>query len=417
MHRRFLCAAVLFAAVAARADVAPESTGKVEVLPQPPHPHWVWTADLVLQRTALMDVDSGRFLGMINGGYGTIMPLFSHTRPEIYVPATYYSRGTHGTRTDVVEIYDPATLGLIGEVEIPPKRATNGIAVGHAALSDDDRFVAVFDWTTGTALSIVDTAQRRLAAEIATPGCSLVYAAGRRRFLSLCADGSAFTVTLNDDGQEASRAVSPPFFDPKLDPITEKAVRVGNTWLFVSFNGVIHPVDVAAAELSFGEPWPLFNSDDHAEGWRIGGSQHLAAHVQSGRLYALVHRGGVDTHKDPGEEVWVYDIASHRRLQRIALRNSGFTVYGFPITGSTAMPQAINSLLDWLLDHMAPALVGFITVTQDDAPRLVAASQFSGSLGVYDGLSGEFVRRVGPTGWTSDVLQAPWGGAPAATSP
>jgi len=391
--------------------VAPESTGKVETLPQPPHPHWVWTADLVLQRSALMDADSGRFLGMINGGYGTIMPLFSRTRPEIYVPATYYSRGTHGTRTDVVEIYDPATLGLTGEVEIPPKRATNAVALAHATLSDDDRFLALFNWTTGTSLSIVDTADRRFAAEIPTPGCSLVYAAGRRRFLSLCADGAAFTLTLDEQGQEASRAVSTPFFDPKTDPLTEKAVRVGDTWLFVSFAGVIHPVDVSGPELRFGEPWPLFTAADRTEDWRVGGLQHLAAHARSGRLYALVHRGGVDSHKDPGEEVWVYDIASHRRLQRIALRNPGFTIYGFPVTGSASVPAAVNRVMDWLLDHLAPALVGFIAVTQDDAPLLVTSSQFSGSLGIYDGLSGDFLRRVGPTGWTSDVLQAPWGAA------
>ena len=78
----------------------------------------------------------------------TVMPLFARSRPEIYVPATYYSRGTHGTRTDVVEIYDPTNLAWQGEVVIPPKRATNAVALAHAALSDDDRFLAIFNWTT-----------------------------------------------------------------------------------------------------------------------------------------------------------------------------------------------------------------------------------------------------------------------------
>jgi len=413
MIRALLCAVLCCAAVAVQAEVASESTGKVETLPQPPHAHWVWTSDLVLQRSALMDADSGRFLGMINGGYGTIMPLFARTRPEIYIPATYYSRGTHGARTDVVEIYDPTTLAVTGEVEIPPKRATNAVALGHAALSDDDRFLALFNWTTGTSLSIVDVAAHRFAAELRTPGCSLVYAAGPRRWLSLCADGAAFTLTLDDQGGEASRAMSAPFFDPKIDPITEKAVRVGDTWLFVSFEGVIHPVDVSGPELRFGETWPLFTADDRRENWRIGGEQHLAAHAKSGRLYALVHRGPVDTHKDPGEEVWVYDIASHRRLQRIPLKNPGFTIYGFPISGSSVVPGSVNRVIDWLVDHVAPPLVGFITVTQDDAPLLITSSQFSGSIAVYDARDGAFVRRVGPTGWTSDVLVAPWGAGPA----
>ena len=72
--------------------------------------------------------------------------------------------------------------------------------------------------------------------------------------------------------------------------------------------------------------------------------------------------------------------------------------------------MAVQSTFDWLLDTFAPAAVGFIQVTQDDAPLLLTASQYSGSIGVYDALSGKFLRRVQPTGWTSDVLLAPWGG-------
>lgn len=401
--------ALLLCAAAALGEVAPESPGVVETLPQPPQPHWVWVADPVLQRSALLDADSGRFLGMVNGGYGLLMPLFARTRPELYMPATYYSRGTHGTRTDVVEFYDTANLALNGEVEIPPKRATNATAIGHAALSDDDRFLALFNWTTGTSLTIVDVAARRFAGEIPTPGCSLVYAAGPRRFVSLCADGGLFTVTLDESGAEQGRALSPPQFDPKVDPVTEKAVRVGDTWLFVSFEGRIHPLDVGGATPAFGESWPLFDDADREESWRVGGNQHLAAHRATNRLFVLVHRGRPDTHKEPGEEVWIYDLADRRRVARVPLRNPGFTIYGFPLDAGT-LPWPIAGMSGWLLDTLAPPLVGYIAVTQDDAPLLVTASQFSGSLGIYDAVTGAFLRRVGPTGWTSDVLQAPWEG-------
>ncbi|MBX3024366.1 amine dehydrogenase [bacterium] len=407
MRCLLLIAVVLLGALRGAAEVAPEHTGAVESLPAP-QPHWVWTADLILQRSALIDADDGRFLGMINGGYGTVMPLVARTRPEIYVPATYYSRGTHGTRTDVVEIYDPTHLAVQGEVVIPPKRATNAVALAHAALSDDDRFLALFNWTTGTSLSIVDLRERRFAGEIETPGCSLVFAAGPRRFFSLCADGAVFTLTLNDDGSEASRALSPPFFDPRVDPVTEKAVRNGDEWLFVSFDGIIHPVDGSGETPRFGPTWSLVDDADKRESWRIGGLEHLAVHRASGRLYALMHRGGADTHKDPGEEVWVFDLASHRRVARIPLVNPGFTIYGFPIGSGSGV---LARLIDWLLDHVAPPLVHFIAVTQDAQPLLVTSSQFSGMLGVYDAQSGAFLRRAGPTGWTSDVLQAPWGGS------
>ena len=392
------------------ADVQPEAMGQVERLAQPFHAHWVWVSDLVLERAALMDLDSGRFLGMINGGYGTIMPLFPSRRAEIYIPATYYARRTHGGRTDVLEIYDAQTLSLRAEVTLPPKRATNAVAIGHAALSDDDRFVAIFDWTTGQSLSIVDVEQRRVTAEIATPGCSLVYAAGPRRFFSLCGDGAALSVTLDDDGHEQARERSEPFFDPQTDPVTEKAVRFGNQWLFVSFAGKLHPVDVSGAALRFGEVWSLVTDAERADRWTIGGLQHSAVHQQSGRFYILMHRGGPDTHKDAGTEVWIYDLASRRRLNRVKLVNPGLTIYGFPIEFGRTWVRPFNHLCDWLLDTFAPAAVSAIQVTQDDAPLLFTAEQFSGSLAVYDARSGTFLRRVQPTGWTSDVLLAPWDG-------
>ena len=359
---------------------------------------------------AFIDIDDGRFLGIVNGGYGTIMPLFPSRRTEMYVPATYYARRTHGERTDVVEIYDTRTLALLGEVAIPPRRATNAVALGHAALSDDDRFVAVFNWTTGTSLSIVDAEKRTFTAEVLTPGCSLVFAAGPRRFFSICGDGSIFTVTLDDDGHEVSKTRSEPFFDPRKDPVTEKAVRYGNQWLFVSFDGKVYPVDVSGPEIKFGEPWSLLTDADRAESWRIGGLQHLAVHQRSGRLYSLVHRGDVDSHKHYGEQIWVYDVASRRRVDRIKLVSPGLTIYGFPVEFGQTWPWPFNHTFSWMLDTFAPAAINSIQVTQDDVPLLFTASQFSGAIGVYNALNGAFVRRVQPVGWTSDIMLAPWDG-------
>ena len=410
--RVLVCLALLLVSTSpgrAAADVQPEKVGQVERLSEPFHAHWVWVSDLVLQRVALIDLDSGRLLGMLGGGYGTIMPLFPSRRPEIYIPSTYYARYTRGVRTDAVEIYDAPTLSFVGEVPLPPKRATNAVALGHAALSDDDRFLAVFNWTTGTSLSIVDIEQRRFTSEIAIPGCSLVYTAGPRRFLSICGDGSALAITLDDEGHEASRARTKPFFDPQKDPVTEKAARWRDKWIFVSFDGKVHPIDVSGPEIRFGPVWSLVNDVDRGSHWRIGGLEHGAVHQKSGRFYALMHRGGPDTHKGAGEEVWIFDLASHRRLERVKLLNPGLTIYGFPIEFGRNWVWPFNQLSDWLL-YFAPAEVSSIQVTQDDEPLLFTASQFSGSLGVYDAMTGEFLRRVQPTGWTSDVLLAPYDG-------
>ena len=202
-----------------------------------------------------------------------------------------------------------------------------------------------------------------------------------------------------------------PFFDPQADPVTEKAVRAGNQWLFVSFEGKVHPIDVAAPQLRFGEVWALTTDAERHDKWRIGGLQHSAVHQKSSRFYALMHRGDADSHKDAGEEVWIYDIASHRRLERVKLLNPGLTIYGFPVQFGHHWVWPFNRLSTWLLNGFAPALVSSIQVTQDDAPLLFTAAQFSGSLGVYDALTGRFLRRVQPTGWTSDILLAPYRGA------
>lgn len=405
-------AALLGLAVAAgpaAAELPAERTGGVETLPAP-DPHQVWVADVLLQRSALVDLDSGRFLGMINGGYGTLAPLFPEARREIYLPATYYSRLTRGQRTDVVTIYDGATLAPVDEVEIPPKRAIDAVAVAHSALSDDDRFLAVFNLTPTATLSVVDVERRAFVGEVSLPGCALVYAAGPRRFLSLCTDGSALVVELDGQGREASRARTPKFFDPRADPVTEKAVRHGDRWLFVSFEGYVHPLDVSGDTVVPGERWSLLDDDDRADAWRIGGLQHLAVHPPSGRLYSLVHQGGPDTHKENGEEVWVYDLDARERILRIELRNPGLTIFGVPLEFGRDWAWPLSGLSPWLLDTFVPAGVGQIAVTRDDAPLLVTATQWSGSLAVYDALDGAFLRRVQGVNMTSDIVQTPFGG-------
>jgi methylamine dehydrogenase heavy chain len=409
---RLLSGAILYvlAAVAASpGQVPPDAPGGVETLPAP-QPHWVGVSDLILERMAFVDLDSGRFLGIINGGYGAIAPLFPTKRQEIYLPATYFARRTRGARTDVLGIYDTTSLAPVAEVIVPAKRAIDAVALAHSALSDDERFVAMFNWTPRTSLSIVDVEQRAFVGEVDIPGCSLVYSAGARRYFSLCADGSALVTTLDETGRESGKERTAPFFDPTKDPVTEKAVRNGKEWIFVSFDGYAHPVDVSGDQLRFGEVWSLLNDEDRGASWRIGGLQHLAVHRKTGRLYSLMHRGGADTHKDPGEEVWVYDLKTKQRLQRIALHSPGLTVYGFPVEFGRTWIWPFNRLSDWLLDTVVPAAVSHIQVTQDDEPRLLTATQFSGAIGVYDARNGNSLGRVLPTGWTSDLLLAPWGG-------
>ncbi len=389
--------------VALAADA--ETVGQVMTLPARPGPHWFWLSDILLHRTALFDADTGGLLGQISSGTAgvgfVIAPLFAPDHREIYLAETYYARGVRGTRTDVVTVYDAATLRPLGdEIQIPAERAEYFPGVAANALSDDGRFMAVFNLTPRTSVSIVDVKARRFTAHVDTPGCSLVYAAGARRFLMLCANGAALSVLLDDEGGTARLERSEPFFDPQKDPVTEKAVRRGSEWLFVSFEGMMHPVDVSGEKPRFGETWSLVDDADRRASWRIGGGQHLAVHAASGRLYALMHQGGPDTHKAPGSEVWVFDLATHRRVQRIPVLS--------PLVSFIGQQAGSGRFTRWLLAAVLPNTgVERILVTQDEHPVLVASASLPPTVTVHDAMTGAVLREVSEPGLAGSLLFTP----------
>jgi methylamine dehydrogenase heavy chain len=395
----------------AAAQLAAERVGEVAQLPDEMGTHWVWASDSVLRRSALFDADTGRMLGMVDGGEGVspLHPHVSRARGEVYVVETVYSRGHRGERTDLVTIYDAATLAVMGEVVIPPRRADNGNGVALAALLDGDRFLVVLNQDPGTSVSVVDLEARVFVAELATPGCALVLPAGERRFGMLCGDGTAQSITLDESGREAGRARSAPFFDATSDPLTEKGVRAGPPgepggalWHFASFEGFLHTLDFGGEAPVAAERWSLFSDAERAEGWRIGGLQHLAFHAPSGRLYSVAHRGEPGSHKDAGPEVWVYDVAARARVQRIELAN---------LTAAFLRPRIgveAGSFPDRVLSALLPNPgADTLAVTRDAAPLLLAGERESGAVGVYDATTGEHLRDLEETGIGGGLLVVP----------
>lgn len=365
------------------AEFVPEQIGKVERLPARPGKHWLWVYDAVYDymangRAVLLDGDSGRFLGMLNNGYAFTQLSLPSDYSAIYVAETHYSRTTRGDRTDIVAIYDPQTLSPIGEINIPAKRALTVPTQNNAVLTDDDRFLLIFNFTPASSVTVVDTKTRRMVAEIDTPGCALIFPSGERRFLMLASDGSACQVELTEEGGLATFVRSDPFFDPENDPVTERAVRWGDRWLFVSFDGYVHGVDFSGAGLAFEPAWSLLSQEDRADNWRIGGTQHLAIHQASDHLYSIVHQSDADinTRKQPGMHIWVYDLNNRQRIKVLTTRNP----------------------------------TDLVQVTQDDAPLLVAGFVPVNALDIYDARSGEYLRTVNRVGYTPTGLETPWKG-------
>jgi methylamine dehydrogenase heavy chain len=403
--------ALCFAGHAARAqdDVA-EPVGQVVQLPAQPGPHWFWLSDVLLHRSALYDADTAKLLGTITAGSPgvgfTIWPLFPPDHAHVYIPESYFSRGVRGERTDVVTIYDARTLMAQDEIVIPPKRAEYFPGVAPNAISDDGRFVAVFNATPAQSLSIVDMQQKKLAGELQAPGCSLAYAAGPRTFFMLCADGAALVVTLDDQGAQKSATRTPKFFDPEKDPVFESAGRRGSEWLFVSFDGYVHAIDFGSEPAKIAEPWSLLTDAERKEGWRVGGGQPVALHVASGKLFVLVHKGGPDTHKQAGSEIWQYDLAQRKRVWRVTTSNpvAGFLRGQMRIGRETMRDRTVS----WLLDHTLPNMgAESLLVTQDANPVLVVMSLIPPAVTIHDAQTGAVLREVAEPGLSGSVLVAP----------
>lgn len=391
----------------ARGELAAEPLGQVASLGALTSPHRVWLSDLLLRRSALFDLDRGAMLGQVSSGAGfAISPHPSIDGRELYLASTFYSRATRGERTDVVTIFDGATLQPVHEIVIPAKRADPGSGCATSTLSDDGRFLAVANMTPATSLSIVDVQRRRFSAEIETPGCALAFAAGPRRFFSLCGDGTALVIELDEEGRERTKSRSEPFFDAGPDPVIEKGVRHGDVWLFASFEGQLRGLDFVGATPKSVVPWSLFAQDDQQAGWRVGGMQPLALHEASGRLYALVHQGGRHTHKAPGSEIWVYDVATHARVRRIPVRNPNAAF----LRGVLELDESrlVHRSISWLMERVLPNPgVERVAVSRDASPLLVTTTAFPSTLSVYDARSGEPLREVSEPGIASSLLVAP----------
>ncbi len=320
-------------ATTAAAEFEPEAVGKVETLPATYPDHWVMVHDFsffhmmegeIIITDPLAEHLGSQYKGMIPASF-TAAYARSKKRNEHYVAESFFARGTRGgERTDVLTIWDPATLEVSGEVIIPPKRITGMPKTTMIGLIGDDRFLGVYNFTPGQSVSIVDLEKRTFVGEIPTAGCAFLIPNGKRSFTSICSNGSMLTSHLDREGKLAGTTKTPVLFDPDNDPIFEAPATADGVAYFPTFWGNVMPVDVSGKDIEVQGTWSLLGDGD--EGWRPGGIRPAVADAD-GMGYFLMHpEGGEGSHKNPGSEVWVYDLAAGKRLAKIELENWGLTV-------------------------------------------------------------------------------------------
>ncbi len=339
-----------------------ESTNSVASLKTPYPKNYALVHDfgfgsLIDSAFAVVDTNTSAFKGMLSGGnFATAN--WSVERGEIYIGETYYSRGSRGTRTDLLSIYDMENLSLIKEVELPQKRAAIVVHKNAVAMTKSGRFMLVFNLNPGTSVSVVDLNSREFVGEISTPGCSLIYPTVKHDFFMLCGDGALLNLSLDDNGKETSRKRSEPFIDIDNDPLSEKASQVAGDWHFISFKGDVQPVASNSDGATPGAPWSLTNKKERNANWRPAGWHWTG--TNGNNLWVGMTPNGYDgSHKDPNTEVWLFDTVKKKRLERIELKTMGLS----------------------------------IDVSLEDKPKLLVVN-IEGSLDIYDAMSGDYLRSI-----------------------
>ena len=304
-----------------------ETIPKVERLPE--HYPTTWSfLNYAGDRIELRNVgaDSREVRGQLQA-HDSATLLVSAKRPEIYVADTVWSRGVRGVRTDFITIYDAQSFEPTGEIVLPgAKRALITAMEGLIAFTDEQRMALVFNFTPASSVTVVDLVKRRTLGEIEIPGCSLVYPSGTRGFATLCASGTLLTVKLDAGGAVAGRSESKPFNLLDTDPLFTATTTLGGVRYFPSLGGRVQPIDLHGDEPKILPAWRLETDAEAAAQWRPSGWQLIASDEQK-LLYVLMqaeaHEG---THKDPANEVWVYNAASKTRVRRLRLVRPGSSI-------------------------------------------------------------------------------------------
>ena len=389
-----------------------------------PSPHWVlygmFESQAETSKYVLLDADTAKYKAWLSTGFLPSLQQSPDGR-EIYVADTYLD-GPERLRRDVLSIYDASDYSFSSKLEMPENSRAMMGPRATTALIDDGRFLVLFTFTPATGIRVMDTSARRFVAEVATPGCSLVYPTGKRGVSMLCGDGRMPTLHFDSSGQLTKRVTGEPFFDPDVDPVQENAGVIEGTWYFPSYSGKIYPVDLSRDEPVFHEPWALVDHDSEPKeeragfmskllpflgqgkeegSWHPGGVQLISTHAERGELFVLMHpralSGDANDHAFPGKEVWVYDISTKARTRRIKLNSLTNAIHVTADDQPLLVTAGVSVLHGEGKESHAP-------VAEEVVPVFSIVE-------VYDAVAGDYLRETKDTGivWSIEAVSGSGG--------
>ena len=326
-------------------------------------------------RVAVVDVASTNqpLKGLIREAqFGNM--LVSRQRGEVLTAETFYTRLTRGERTDAITFWDMKTLAPKGEIVLPGGKRQQSVTYPHLfQFTNGEKWALVANFTPAQSVTVVDLDGRKVLNEIDLPGCSQIYPTGARGFSSLCADGSIFSVALDEAGKVTTSKTTKGVQDIDHQALFSTPAMVGQTAWFVSQRGLIQGFDLSGpAAQPIPGAFSVGTADGAAPEWRPGGWQVINADA-SGKLYVLMNPHGIEgSHKDGGTEVWVIDPAKKARIARFPLKAQSLAV----------------------------------AITREDTPHMVLA-RADGVIDVYDAATGAFVHTLGATVAFNPILITP----------
>lgn len=270
-------------------------------------------------KTYILDGATGAIEGMFNQAYWPNFAV-SPDGTELYAVDSYWEKHTRGKRSDYIVVRDARTLAVKEDIPLPTGRLLIVSKKYNFDVTPDGRYGLTYNLAPQTAVSVTDLKARKFVGAIGIPGCGLIFAQAPNRFSTLCADGAVATITFDESAHGTTKR-APKVFDAVHDPAFEHSAwdKHDQMLYLVTYQGHVVPVSLAGETAVAGATWSLTSDAERAKGWRPGGWQVSHFHTARRRLYVLMHVGPNWTHKTSGTEVWEFDAASGKRLQRIKL--------------------------------------------------------------------------------------------------
>jgi methylamine dehydrogenase heavy chain len=270
-------------------------------------------------KTYVLDGSTGAIEGMFNQAYWPNFAV-SPDGTELYAVDSYWEKHTRGKRSDYVVVRDAQTLEVKEDIPLPEGRLLVVSKKNNFDVTPDGHYGLTYNLAPATEVSVTDLKTRKPVGAVQIPGCGLVFAQSPNRFSSLCADGAILTASFDDKAVATIRRATG-VFDAQNDPAFEHSAwdKKNKMLYLVTYHGDVIPVSLAGEQAAPAPKWSLTTPAERAQGWLPGGWQMSHFHAAQGRLYVLMHRGHYWTHKDSGREIWVFDVALRKRVQRIAL--------------------------------------------------------------------------------------------------